>query len=75
MPKKPERKKKNTLLWIICIAVVLAVILVRVVCQMAGVPLSDTLIRVMGGVQLVAVFVAAFSYARWRFSVSTKSTH
>ena len=30
--------------------------------------LSDTLVRVMGGLQLIAVFVAAFSYARWRFN-------
>ena len=68
MAKKKPEKKKNTLLWIICVCVVLAVVLVRVVCQMAGVSLPDTLVRVMGIVQLVAVFVAAFSYARWRFN-------
>ena len=68
MAKKPEKKKKNTLLWIVCIAIVLAVILVRVVCHLAGAALSDTVVRVMGGVQLAAVFVAAFSYARWRYN-------
>ena len=67
MSKKPE-KKKNTSLWVVCIGVVLAVILVRIVCHVAGVALSDTLVRVMGGLQLIAVFVAAFSYARWRFN-------
>ena len=67
MAKKPEQKK-NTSLWLVCIGIVLAVILVRIVCHVAGVTLSDTLVRVMGGLQLIAVFVAAFSYARWRFN-------
>ena len=67
MAKKPEQKK-NTALWLTCICIVLAVVLVRIVCQLAGVALSDTLVRVLGVVQLAAAFVAVFSYARWRFN-------
>ena len=65
MKKKPQNKK-NPAPWIVCIAVIAAVILARIVCYVAGVAWSDTLTRVFGGVELVAVAVLAYSVVRAR---------
>ena len=65
MAKKPE-KKKSTLPWMLCIGVVLAIVLARVVCHFAGVEWSDNLIRAMGWLELAAAAVAMFLYMRWK---------
>ena len=42
------------------------IIAARVICQIAGVELSDTMERVFGGAELVAVAAMAYTYMRWR---------
>ena len=65
MKKQPEKKMKKTV-WVVCLIVVLAIIAARVICQVAGVELSDTMERVFGGAELVAVAAMAYTSMRWR---------
>ena len=65
MKKQPE-KKKNVRLWAACLIVIGVITLARVICQIAGIDWSDTLSRVLGGVDIVAAAVMAYSYMRWR---------
>ena len=65
MKKEPEKKMKK-IYWVVCLIVVLAVTAVRVACHFAGVELSDTLSRVFGGAEIVAVAAMVYTYMKWR---------
>ncbi len=65
MKKKPEKKNSKTL-WIVCLIVVVGVTAARLICHFAGVELSDTLSRVFGGAEIVAVAAMVYSYMKWR---------
>ena len=65
MKNQPEKKMKK-IYWVVCLIVVLGVTAVRVVFHFAGVELSDTLSRVFGGAEVVAVAAMAYTYMRWR---------
>ena len=65
MKKEPE-KRKSTLPWMLCIGVVFAIILARIICFFLGVDWSDNLTRAMGWLELAAAAVAMFLYVRWK---------
>jgi len=65
MNKQPT-KKNHPILGIICIAVIVLITLARVVCHFTGTEWTDTLTRVLGGAEIVAVAVLAYSYMKWR---------
>ena len=64
MRKKPQQQ--NPILGIVCIVVIVLITLARVICYFTGAEWSDTLTRVLGGVEIVAVEVLAYSYMKWR---------
>ena len=45
---------------------IVLITLARVICHFTGTEWSDTLTRVLGGVEIVAVAVLAYSYMKWR---------
>ena len=65
MRKKPQ-KQNNPILGIVCIVVIVLITLARGICHFTGAEWSDTLTRVLGGVEIVAVAVLAYSYMKWR---------
>ena len=58
--------KANKTLLLVCLALIVAITAARIICHFCGVALSDTLVRVLGGVEIVAVAVLAYSYMKWR---------
>ena len=66
MKKKPEKKKSSRLLLISMLAVIVAVTAVRLIFALCGAPLSDTLVRVLGCVEILAVAVLVYSYIKDR---------
>lgn len=64
--KQQPQKKTHPILGIICIVVIVLITLARVVCHFTGTEWTDTLTRVLGGAEIVAVAVLAYSYMKWR---------
>ena len=65
MKNEPEGKFKK-IYWVISLIAVLVIIAARVVCELAGVTLSDTATRVFGGAEIVAVAAMVYCYMKWR---------
>lgn len=65
MKNQPEKKMKK-MVWVVCLIAVLGITAVRVVLHFAGVEMSDTLQRVFGGAEIVAVAAMVYTYMRWR---------
>lgn len=65
MKKEPERKMKK-LYWVVCLIAVLGITAIRLICHFAGVELSDTMTRVFGGAEIVAMAAMVYTYLRWR---------
>ena len=65
MKKEPERKMKK-LYWVVCLIAVRGITAIRLICHFAGVELSDTLSRLFGGAEIVAMAAMVYTYMRWR---------
>ena len=66
MDNQQPEKKKRLLLWGICFVIIVGIFAARLVCALIRVDWSDTLTRVMGGIEMVATAVLVFTYMRWR---------
>ncbi len=64
--KKQDENQKKKMIWVYCLIAVLAITAVRLICHFAGVEMSDTVSRLFGGAEVVAVAAMVFYYMRWR---------
>lgn len=64
--KKQNADQKKPMTWVICLIIVVAITAVRLICHFAGVEMSDTLSRVFGGAEIVAVAAMVYFYMKWR---------
>ena len=64
--KKQTDREKRKIYWVVCLIAVLAIMAVRVILHVAGVEMSDTLSRIFGGAEIVAVAAMVFFYMKWR---------
>ncbi len=64
--KRQPQKKKRPALWIACLAVIVGITAARVICHVSGVDWSDTLTRVLGGIEIIAAAALAFTFVQSR---------
>jgi len=65
MSKEPE-KKNSKAPWFICLIIVLALVVARLICHFAGVEFSDNATRIFGSAEFIATMGMVFFYMRWR---------
>ena len=65
MSKEPEKKMKKSV-WVGCLIAVIAITAVRLILHVAGVEMSDTVSRIFGGAEIVAVAAMVYTYMKWR---------
>lgn len=65
MSKEPEKKMKKSV-WIGFLIAVIGITVLRLGLHVAGIELSDTVSRIFGGAEIVAMAGMVFTYMRWR---------
>ncbi len=65
MSKEPEKKMKKSV-WVGFLIAVIGIIVVRLGLHVAGIELSDTVSRIFGGAEIVAMAGMVYCYMRWR---------